>query len=512
MDLHTSIIIFCRDENHDNHAFQNSLQSIANLQISDLEIIIVNTTDRKLHDFNKGAKVLNVSKEKSFGALLNLAFKRATREYILLIDNRVNSISLKSGTLELFNLACSRSKNPGMVYADYEITQNDSTSEIHLLKHHIGRVRDNQDFGKIYFIPVAALKKIGYANENLKFNTLYDLRLKLSQQGEIIHIANRYAGSLYTVESEGASQNVFDYLLASKESQLEAEAVLSSHLKALGAYLESGQYYRPRPEKKDSELKASIIIPVNNRPEFIASAIESVQSQTVQDIEIIIVVNGGAADLTNNAVKAYMPGGNKYNKHKPAVRLLTYAINNLGLCLNMGAQEAKGKYYVQLDSDDRLKADAVEKILAVYEEDPNIAMVIGSYELWEKKADGSLSRMEELPVITHDEWTEDNGRNNLLRINGAGAPRSIPIELICQIGFSVNEEPYCRNYGEDYGMVLKISEQHRIGRVWDAIYEVIRHSGGTDHSIDQLTVDRNDEAKDYMRKEAILRRIELNKS
>ena len=119
--------------------------------------------------------------------------------------------------------------------------------------------------------------------------------------------------------------------------------------------------------------------------------------------------------------------------------------------------------------------------------------------------------MENLPVVTHDEWTEENGRNNLLRINGAGAPRSIPIQLIRDIGFSVNEEPFARNYGEDYNMVLMISERHRIGRVWDAIYEVIRHSGGTDHSIDQVTIDRNDEAKDFMRKEAIERRIALNK-
>jgi hypothetical protein len=138
-------------------------------------------------------------------------------------------------------------------------------------------------------------------------------------------------------------------------------------------------------------------------------------------------------------------------------------------------------------------------------------MVIGSYEVWEKDEKGNYTRMEELPVVTHDEWTEENGRNNLLRIGGAGAPRSIPITLIKEIGFSVNEEPFARNYGEDYQMVMNMSEKHRIGRVWDAIYEVVRHSGGTDHNIDQITIDRNDEAKDYMRKESILRRIELNK-
>jgi len=148
--------------------------------------------------------------------------------------------------------------------------------------------------------------------------------------------------------------------------------------------------------------------------------------------------------------------------------------------------------------------------LAVYESDPKIGMVIGSYEVWEKDAAGEITRMEQIPVVTHDEWTEENGRNNLLRINGAGAPRSIPIALIKEIGFSMNEEPFARNYGEDYQMVMKISERHRIGRVWDPIYKVVRHSGGTDHSIDQATVDRNDEAKDFMRKESILRRIKMN--
>lgn len=138
-------------------------------------------------------------------------------------------------------------------------------------------------------------------------------------------------------------------------------------------------------------------------------------------------------------------------------------------------------------------------------------MVIGSYEVWEKTDAGELHRMKDIPVVTHDEWTEDNGRNNLLRINGAGAPRSIPIQLIKDMGwFGINDEPFARNYGEDYDMVLRISEHHRIGRIYDPIYEVIRHSGGTDHSIDQVTTDRNDEAKDWMRKVAIRRRQALN--
>ena len=301
-------------------------------------------------------------------------------------------------------------------------------------------------------------------------------------------------------------------MLAGKESQLEAEQILAKHLKRIKAYLEPGVHYSKRPQADPrSTLKASVIIPVNKRPVFICEAIESVQAQTIKDVEVIVVVNGGDEDPTINAVKQYLPGGEKYDSSKPTVQLLVHDINSLGLCFNSGARAARGQYYVQLDSDDRLKPDAIKKILEVYNSDSKIGMVIGSYEVWEKDDKGNITRMEDLPVVTHDEWTEENGRNNLLRINGAGAPRSIPIALIKEIGFSMNEEPYARNYGEDYGMVLKISEKHRIGRVWDAIYEVVRHAGGTDHSIDQNTIDRNDEAKDHTRKESILRRIELNK-
>ena len=508
-------------ENHDDlEKTLNSVKTILDQTNKAFEILLLSKTDDP--KINKGIDEQNKSNipfrilkvdDKSLGKSVNTAFRSAEGEFILYMDNRGLELFLKQAAIDLFLLVAFKNKKIGMVYADYEIVSGNTLKEIHLLKHHIGRVRDNQDYGKVFFFSKKALKEINFADENLKYNTLYDLRLKISIKYDLVHIANRYAGSLYQVVSEGKSHNVFDYLLASKESQLEAEQVLSNHLKALGAYLKPGSHYGSKPVKeKNTELKASVIIPVNNRPEFIGAAIESVQAQTVKEVEAIIVVNGGPDDPTCHEVRRYMPSGDKFNPDKPGVQLLIYDINNLGLCLNMGAKAARGEYYVQLDSDDRLKPDAVQKILDVYDSDDRIGMVIGSYEVWKLDEDGTYSRMNELPVVTHGEWTEENGRNNLLRINGAGAPRSLPIALIKKIGFSVNEEPFARNYGEDYNMVLEVSERHRIGRVWDPIYEVVRHAGGTDRAIDQHTIDRNDEAKDYMRAEAIKRRIKLNKS
>ncbi len=472
---------------------------------TNLAIKVVTFSDKPGHEFSLA--------EHTIGKLLNHIIADTQPDYLLIMDDRSAAIDLNPDALDLLILTSLRHHDWGLIYGDYTVSDGKQTSEVHLLHHHPGRVRDNQDYGPVIFYNMAAIKRAGGFDETLKHNTLYDMRLKLAEQTQLIHISNRYAGSLFTVHKEAAKANVFDYLLAGKEAQLEAEAVLTNHLKRIGAYLAPGQGHRPRPvPKQKPELVASVVIPVNTRPEFIATAIQSVQDQTVKEVEVIVVVNGGPHDPTIPVVREYMPGGKHYQPDLPAVQLLVLSINNIGFCLNSGILLARGEFYVQLDSDDRLKPDAVAKIQALYASDPDIGMVIGSYEVWEKTETGELVRMEDIPVVTHDEWTDENGRNNLLRINGAGAPRSLPIAVIKEMGFfGMNDDPYARNYGEDYDMVLHVSEHYRIGRIWEPIYEVIRHSGGTDHSIDQQTVDRNDNAKDYMRLMAIRRRQELNR-
>ncbi|MCF7807149.1 MAG: glycosyltransferase family 2 protein [Candidatus Marinimicrobia bacterium] len=432
---------------------------------------------------------------------------------VLLVDGRANKVEFKQSARDLYELVAEVSSDWSMIYADYEVDDNGTRHDEHLLDHHLGRVRDNTDYGKVWLINLEKARQVLPLDETTKQHFFYELRLRLSEVGELVHIANRYAGSPYKVYSAKDGQNVFDYLMASKDSQLECEAIVSSHLKRINAYLAPGEFYSAVPyADKDYELTASVIIPVNNRPEFIGDAIESVLSQTVKDVEVIVVVNGGEADPTVPAVQKYLPGGELYEADKPEVQLIILDINNIGLCINSGLKKARGKFYVQLDSDDQLTVGAVEAIAKVFEADQKIGMVIGSYEVYEKdEKTGEIHRMESIPVVTHDEWTEENGRNNLLRINGAGAPRSFYVELARDLGYlDMNTTPFARNYGEDYEFVSRMSEHHRIGRVWDPVYKVIRHGGGTDHNIDQVTVDRNNNAKDEMRREAIIRRQIMN--
>jgi glycosyltransferase involved in cell wall biosynthesis len=450
-------------------------------------------------------------------AMYNAGLAAAKGDYILLLANDDAAITLRTSAVRTLVMAAARHPQAGMIYADYESVDADGTRrDRHLLDWHPGRLRDTTDFGKAWLLPAAWLRK-AKLSEKYAAADLYDLRLRASEQGPLVHVANRYAGSLYTVAAPPAAHNVFAYLLADRKGQLELEDAETEHLKRTAAYLAPGEHYgTPAYSSEENarfkECIASVIIPVNNRPEFIARAIESVQRQTVRQVEIMVMVNGGPADPTIPAVRRFMEGGDRYDAKAPRVAMHIVDINNLGLCFNTGLSAARGKYYVQLDSDDRLKPDAVEKIVAVFESDPKIGMVVGSYEVWNLDVkSGEVTRNEQIPVVTHEEWTEDNGRNNLLRINGAGAPRAAHIKVIAECGwFGVNDDEQCRNYGEDYDLVLRISERYRIGRVWDPIYEVIRHPGGTDHSIDQSTIDRNDNAKDAMRLHALARRRRIN--
>ncbi len=450
--------------------------------------------------------------------MYNAGLRAASGDFVLLVWNSERQVTLRRSAVRVMVMAAARHRAVAMVYGDYELVDAQGTRrEIHLLDWHEGRLRDTVDFGSAWLIPSNVLREVGGLSEKYQAADLYDLRLRLSEKGPLVHLANRYAGSVCTVHAPPKKHDVFDYLLAGKKTQLEMEDACTEHLRRIGSYLAPRTNVKP-VEYSPAELRqfqdyiASVVIPVNNRPSFIVRAIESVQRQTVRNIEVVVVVNGGPDDPTADAVRRYMKGGDRYDAKTPPVQLLVLDINSIGLCLNAGISAARGKYYVQLDSDDRLKPDAVEKLLAVYDSDPTIGMVIGSYEVATLNEEtGEVVPNKDIPVVTHDEWTADNGRNNLLRINGAGAPRSAHIKVIAECGwFGVNDDPSCRNYGEDYDLVLRISERYTIGRVWEPIYEVIRHSGGTDHSIDQSTIDRNDDAKDYMRLAALNRRRRLN--
>ncbi len=318
---------------YDESGFSRILDSILNQSVNVQDLIILNERNNNDFDIRSiNTKIIQCDKDTTLSLNLNKAIEKCSGDYVVYIDNRTSEIILKNSFTETILLCIERNPDFGQIYFDYDLKEGNQLKEIHLLKHHIGRVRDNQDYGKVFVFSKVALQSIGNFDEKIKFNSLYDVRLKISEKHEIVHIANRYSGSLYTLVASVKKQNVFDYLLASKESQLEAENVVTEHLKRIGAYLKPNSPLKNRPNS-EAELVASIVIPVNNRPEFIESALSSIFDQTIKNIEAIIVVNGGEEDSTINEVKKYMEGGEFYNNDNPKVRLIVTDINNIGLCL-----------------------------------------------------------------------------------------------------------------------------------------------------------------------------------
>jgi hypothetical protein len=118
----------------------------------------------------------------------------------------------------------------------------------------------------------------------------------------------------------------------------------------------------------------------------------------------------------------------------------------------------------------------------------NYAMVIGSYTLVDYN-------LKEIPpgLIDHREWTDENGHNNALRINGLGAPRAFNTDLIRKIGF-LNV-----SYGEDYAAALRICRQYRIGRIYESLYLCRRWSGNTDAALSIEEANEKDAFKDKIR-------------
>ncbi len=520
-----SVGLFCSDALPGGlAAVAETLASIAAQDLQPSEIIIADdrgpTADLDPQFINVGDIPVHhrPATYENPAAMYNAILQAAQGAFLLLIDLERGAVALRQSALRTLGMAALRNR-AGMVYGDYERRDEAGCrSEVHLLDWHPGQLRGDVDFGPAILYRTELLREVGGFDQQLAAACQYDLRLRLTERSEPVHIANRFAGALCSVTAQPTTHDVFAYLRDGRTVQQEYEAACTAHLRRCGACLDPGAHiqtvtYEPDEEARFAGCVASIVIPVNRRPGFIGRAIESVQAQTERRVETLVVVNGGKADPTVDQVRRYLPSGDLYRPDAPPVHLVVLDVNNLGLCLNTGIAAARGKYYVQLDSDDRLKPDAIARLLEVFDSDPTVGMVIGSYEVWtlDNQTD-AITRNADVPVVKHEEWTAENGRNNLLRINGAGAPRAAHIKVIRDVGwFGLNDTPDCRNYGEDYDLVLRISERYAIGRVWEPIYEVIRHTGGTDHAIDAATIDRNNEAKDHMRRAALERRRALNR-
>ncbi len=384
--------------------------------------------------------------------------------------------------------------NSGIIYSDYYLKGKDRRQNKPLIDYQIGSVRDEFDFGALVTINRNALKILRINKEpDFRFAGWYDLRLKISENFKLFHVREPLY-SLNRIDFRKSGQKQFDYVKADNRTiQKEMETAFTNHLKRIGAFLNHGSIIEYFDD--NFPVEASVIIPVKNRVQTIGAAIKSALSQTANFNFNVIVVNNHSTDGTKEVIEGFSAVDKRVIQIVPERKDL-----GIGGCWNVAINDYRcGKFAVQLDSDDVYKDEqTLQKIVdAFYKE--QAAMVIGSYTL-------TNFNFEKIPPgdILHDEWTQENGHNNALRINGFGAPRAFYTPIIRNVRF-----PNV-SYGEDYAVGLAISRRYKIARIFEPLYYCRRWENNTDNDLPIEKLNEYNLYKDSIRTIEILARKALN--
>ncbi len=454
---------------------------------------------------NGGLTADNIVEEVSSLTVNNLTSSETIRliagkteaDYTLLLLSPVNVVLGLSSLERMVRVAADA--NAALVYGNYYVEKqySDAAGSTSLEPHPVidyqeGSIRDDFDFGPLLLVKTELLHKYTAENAdtNYLFAGLYDLRLFLSRNGAIFHI-DEY---LYTVGCERktgdsaadkakASENQFEYVNpANREVQIEMEKAATAHLRCIDALVNTADYIKPDYDEQNFPVEASVIIPVRNRERTIVDAVKSALEQKTRFEYNVIVVDNHSTDNTTRLLEEITD--------EKLIHIIPEREDlGIGGCWNVAINDSRcGRFAVQLDSDDLYSSpNTLQKMVDAFRKQ-HAAMVVGSYRI----CDFDLNTLPP-GLISHSEWTIENGPNNALRINGLGAPRAFFTPILRQIQFPNT------SYGEDYALGLIFSRYYNIGRIYEELYLCRRWGGNSDSSLTQEKINANNKYKDQLR-------------
>ena len=411
--------------------------------------------------------------------------EKAKADYVLLQLKPV-AITLGAGALERM-MAVASDTGAAMVYADRYELKNGVVERHPVIDYQEGSLRDDFDFGSLLLVRTSLLHQYvaSDCDADYRYAGFYDFRLFLSREGRLFHL-NEF---LYTEEERDlrvSGEKQFDYVNpANREVQIEMEQACTAHLREVGALVDTTQYQAVDFNEQDFDVEASVVIPVFNRVKTIKDAVESALSQKTSFKYNVIVVDNHSTDGTSDILSGLLLS------HGDKLHVIVPERTDLGIggCWNEAIySDYCGRFAVQLDSDDLYSSPKTLQTIvdAFYKQ--KAAMVIGSYRMCDFE-------LNTLPpgLIAHKEWTDENGPNNALRINGLGAPRAFFTPLLRSIGFPNT------SYGEDYALGLQFSRHYRIGRIFTELYLCRRWGGNSDAALSVDKINANNLYKDRLR-------------
>ena len=414
-----------------------------------------------------------------------LAIEENTSADYVLLNLKASPADLGQYSLDRM-LAAAVDSDAQLLYSDHYSMEQGVRVKHPVIDYQLGSVRDDFDFGSLVLIKASALHAYAQSQdhdkEGLSYAGFYDLRLFLSRHGDVFHL-NEYLYTEQELDTRKSGEKQFDYVNPrNREVQVEMEQVVTRHLSELGALIDPSNYCLPDFTEQQFDCEASVVIPVFNRVKTIKDAVDSALGQKTRFKYNVIVVDNHSTDGTTELLDAYAD---------PRLIHIVPERTDLGIggCWNVATGDERcGRFAVQLDSDDLYSSDqTLQRIVdAFYRQ--KAAMVIGSYRMCDIE-------LNTLPpgLIDHREWTDENGCNNALRINGLGAPRAFFTPLVRQVKFPNT------SYGEDYALGLLFSRRYRIGRIFDELYLCRRWGGNSDAALSIEKVNANNLYKDRLR-------------
>ena len=437
-----------------------------------------------------GCSVVCDKLPQSADALVCLA-DMAAAPYVLL-SQRCSPATLGQNMFQrMVSVACQTGAD--WLYSDRIMEREGGKEPYPTIDYQEGSIRDDFDFGQFVLVRTSCLKKwveTARGCGGLDYAGLYDLRLFASRHGGV-----RRVGEMLYTESEDdprkSGERQFDYVdPKNRRVQEEMERAATRHLEKIGAMVDTSAIEDVDADAYPFETEASVVIPVLDRAKTVGDAVRSALGQETTFPFNVIVVDNHSTDGTAEVLDGFGSDGR-------LVRIVPERTDlGIGGCWNEAVADSRcGRFAVQLDSDDLYSSPHTLQKIVDTARRTRAAMVVGSYRMCD-------FRLNTLPpgLIDHKEWTDGNGPNNALRINGLGAPRAFYTPLLRMCPFPNT------SYGEDYAMGLRFCRTHRIARIYEELYLCRRWDGNSDAALSHGKVNANNHYKDWIRTVEIMAR------
>lgn len=440
----------------------------------------------------EGCETINIDSMLSAATIRKIG-ERAESGYSLLV---MKSSPVHFGLYALQRMEkVARDTGAAMVYSDRYQVEGGKQMLHPVIDYQPGSLRDDFDFGSVVLLSTPLLRSFvtHHADSEYRYAGFYELRLYLSRHGELFHLDEPlYTENEEDLRASGVKQ--FDYVNpANREVQIEMERAVTRHLEAVGALVDTAAYSVPDFNEQPFEVEASVIIPVRNREKTICDAVDSALAQKANFKFNVIVVDNHSTDNTTSLLASYTD--------KRLIHIVPERTDlGIGGCWNVAVNDSRcGRFSVQLDSDDLYSStDTLQQMVDAFRRQ-GAAMIVGSYRM----CDFDLNTLPP-GLISHAEWTDENGPNNALRINGLGAPRAFFTPFLRQVKLPNT------SYGEDYAMGLAFSRVYRVGRIFTELYLCRRWGGNSDAALTVEKINANNLYKDRLRTIELKARQYLN--